>query len=135
VLARGGERKNTALAGAHTGSVASKGTVREWSDDRGMGVIDSADTPGGCWVHFSHVVTDGLGSLRPGDQVMFTYEALPQDEFNYLAVLVWPPGVSPETPPRARHHDGPSAAYQSRLTIRWSDGTVTEGIPDQKRHK
>jgi hypothetical protein len=30
-------------------------------------------------------------------------------------------------------HIGPSAAYQSSLTIRWPDGTVTHGIPDQTR--
>jgi cold shock protein len=108
----------------------SEGTVREWSDDRGWGVIDSADTPGGCWVHFSYIVTDGLGTLMPGDHVTFTYEALRQDEFDYRAVLVWPPGVEPGTPQRARHYDGPSAAYQSSLTIRSSDGTVTRGLPD-----
>jgi cold shock protein len=113
----------------HTGTVASKGIVREWSDYHGWGVIDSADTPGGCWVHFSHLVTDGVDSLKPGDQVTFTYEALPQDEFNFRALLVWPPGVKPGTPPRARHQDGPSTLYHSRLTIRWPDGTVTEGIP------
>jgi CspA family cold shock protein len=112
--------------------VTSKGTVREWDDDHGLGVIDSADTPGGCWVHFSHIVTDGMGSLRPGDQVTFTHEALPQDGFSYRAALVWPPGVKPGTPPRAPRQDGPSSAYQSRLTIRWSDGTVTEGMPDHK---
>jgi cold shock protein len=99
-----------------------------------MGVIDSADTPGGCWVHFSHFVTDGEGRPRAGDQVTFTYEALPQDEFSYRAVLVWPLGADPGTS-RAGHQDGPSAAYQSRLTIRWSDGIVTERIPDQKRGK
>ncbi len=30
-------------------------------------------------------------------------------------------------------HTGPSAAYRSSLTIRWPDGTVTHGIPDQAR--
>jgi CspA family cold shock protein len=96
-------------------------------------VIDSADTPGGCWVHFSTIVTDGSGTLGGGDPVTFTYEALPQGEFSYRAVLVWPPGVAPGTPQRERRQDGPSAAYRSRLTIRWPDGTVTEGMPDQKR--
>jgi cold shock protein len=120
---------------ARNDRVTSRGTVREWDEDRGFGVIDSADTPGGCWVHFSAVVTDGLGSLSRGDQVTFTYEALPQDEFSYRAVRVWAPGVKPGTPQRKSRQDGPSAAYQSRLTIRWSDGTVTEGIPDEKRKK
>ena len=116
-------------AGPHTGTVASKGTVREWSKDHGIRVIDSPDTPGGCWVHFSHIVTDGAASLTPGDRVTFTHEALLQDEFSYRAVLVWPPGVKPGTPPRARRQEGPSTAYRSKLTIRWSNGTVTEGIP------
>ena len=91
-------------------------------------MIDSADTPGGCWVHFSDVVTDGAGSLTPGDQVTFTYEVVSQDGFNYRAVLVWPSWVTPGTPPRAQSQDGPSTAYQSRLTIRWSDGRVTDGL-------
>jgi cold shock protein len=113
-------------------TVASTGVVRDWSDEHGTGVIDSAETPGGCWVHFSHIVTDGVGSLMAGDQVSFTYEAFAQDGFSYRAVLVWPPGVKPEAPSPADHQDGPSAAYQSTLTIRWSDGTVTKGIPGKK---
>ena len=116
-------------AGPHTGTVLSKGTVREWSEDHGIGVIDSPDTPGGCWVHFSQIVTDGAASLTPGDRVTFTHEALLQDEFSYRAVLVWPPGVKLGIPPRARRQEGPSTAYRSGLTIRWSNGTVTEGIP------
>ena len=59
----------------HTEGVLSEGTVREWSDDHGWGVIDSADTPGGCWVHFSMIVSEGFRSLNPGDHVTFTYEA------------------------------------------------------------
>lgn len=99
--------------------------MREWSDDRGTGVIDSADTPGGCWVHFSHVVTDGAASLSPGDRITFTCEAVRQDEFNYRALLVWPVGVKPGTSPRARDQDGASNAYRSSLTIHWSKGTPT----------
>ena len=84
------------------------------------------------WRKISQVVIDGVCGLTPGDEVSFTYEALPQDEFSYRAVLVWPPGVRPGTPLRARHHVGSSTAYQSRLTIRWSDGTFTEGIPGKE---
>lgn len=115
----------------HTEGMPSEGTVREWSEDEGWGVIDSTETPGGCWVHFSNIVTDGLGTLTPGDHVTFTYEAGRQDGFDYRAVLAWPPGVEPRTPQLAPDHHGPSAAYQSSLTIRWSDGTVTRGIPDR----
>ena len=112
----------------HTEGVLSAGTVREWSDDHGWGVIDSADTPGGCWVHFSMIVSEGFRSLRPGDHVTFTYEAPGQDGFNYRAALVWPPGVRPGTPQRPAQ-ERPSAAYRSSLTIRWPDGSVTKGVP------
>ncbi|MDQ2815938.1 MAG: cold shock domain-containing protein [Actinomycetota bacterium] len=101
----------------------SEGTVREWSDDHGWGVIDSADTPGGCWAHFSVIVSPGYRSLEPGDRVAFAYEAPGQDGFSYRAVQVWPPDVSPESLPPGE----PSAAYRSSLTIRWQDGSVTKG--------
>ncbi|HEX4087816.1 MAG TPA: cold shock domain-containing protein [Trebonia sp.] len=104
----------------------SEGTVREWSGDHGWGVIDSADTPGGCWAHFSVIASPGYRSLKPGDRVAFAYEAPGQDGFSYRAVQVWPPDVSPESsqpPPPGE----PSAAYRSSLTIRWLDGSVTKG--------
>jgi len=116
---------------AHTGGMPSRGTVREWDGDRGWGVIDSADTPGGCWFHFAEIVVpEGLGTVRVGDNVTFTHEAVRQDGFNFRAVLVWPPDVSPGTPQRAHPHHGSTSGYQSRLTIRWADGSVTEGIPE-----
>jgi CspA family cold shock protein len=102
----------------------SDGTVREWSDDQGWGVIDSADTPGGCWVHFSNIVSGGYRSLTPGDRVPFTHEAGSQDGFGYRAILVWPPGAKPAAPQRQDDH---SAAYRSSLTIHWSDGSITKG--------
>lgn len=116
-----------------TSPVPSTGIVREWNDDQGLGIIDSEDTPGGCWVHFSNIVTDGFRTFAPGDHVAFTHEAVPQDGFHYRAISVWLPGVKPGTLPRVRRQDGPSAAYHSELTIRWPDRTVTEGIPDQER--
>jgi cold shock protein len=108
--------------------VLSEGTVRAWSDDDGWGVIDSADTPGGCWVHFSMIVSQGYRTLEPGAHVAFTYEAPGQDGFSFRAVQVWPPGVSPESPQQPPP-DEPWAAYQSSVTIRWPDGSVTKGIP------
>jgi cold shock protein len=105
--------------------VTSAGTVREWNADEGFGVVDSPDTPGGCLVHFSHIVADGYRSLRPGEQVTFTFESPGQDGFDYRAVLVWPPGVRPGTPPPDAV-EGPTAAYQSRLTIHWK----RSGRPD-----
>lgn len=114
--------------GGHTGCMP-RGTVRFWNDDEGWGVIDSADTPGACWVHFSNVVSNGFSRLMPGEQVTFTYETARQDGFDYRAVLVWPAGIEPEASQGAVHVEGPSAAYRSSLTIRWPDGNVTTGIP------
>jgi len=109
----------------------SEGTVREWNGDEGWGVIDSAATPGGCWVHFSAIAVDGLRGLTAGEHVTFTYEAARQDGFGFRTTLVWPPGAEPGTPPQALH--GPSAAYQSSLTIRWSDGPLREAFPARRR--
>lgn len=55
--------------------MTSEGTVREWREGEGWGVIDSAATPGGCWAHFSAIEAQGYRSLEPGSQVRFTYEA------------------------------------------------------------
>lgn len=85
--------------GAHNEDMVSHGDVREWNEDEGFGVIDSPDTPGGCWAHFSSIVMDGYRSLAAGDPVAFTCEAGLQDGYDYRAILVWPPGVEPGTPP------------------------------------
>lgn len=108
----------------------SVGTVREWNEEEGTGVIDSEDTPGGCWVHFSNIVTGALGTLTPGDQVTFTYEALPQAGFGYQAVRVWPPEVKPGTP-QAAPGRSPLPAYQGWLAIRWDDD---EGSQELGQH-
>lgn len=31
------------------------GSVRSWFGEEGWGVIDSPETPGGCWAFFSHI--------------------------------------------------------------------------------
>jgi cold shock protein len=98
--------------------MATDGIVREWNDDEGWGVIDSAETPGGCWAHFSHIVMEGYRSLRPGEHVTFSHEAAAQDGFGHRASRVWPAGAGPDTPVRGERRTGPSA-YQSRLTIHW----------------
>ena len=40
-------------------------TVRTWSDEEGWGVLDCAETPGGCFAHFSDVQMLGFRSLAP----------------------------------------------------------------------
>lgn len=74
-------------------------TVREWHDDLGWGVLDSPETPGGCWTHFSVVETPYLGSmdgaavseyksLTAGEVVELEWETPGQDDFDYRAVVV-----------------------------------------------
>jgi CspA family cold shock protein len=72
--------------------------VREWNEDEGFGVIDSLDTPGGCWAHFSSIVMAEYRVLAAGDPVAFTCEEGRQDDYDYRAILVWPPGVEPGPP-------------------------------------
>jgi CspA family cold shock protein len=45
------------------------GTVRVWHREEGWGVIDSPDTPGGCWAHFSHLWNDKIPEPGPGEVV------------------------------------------------------------------
>lgn len=106
----------------------SHGTVRYWDDDEGFGVLDSADTPGGCWAHFSVVVMDGFRTLAPGDPVAFIFEQGRQDGYSYRALQVWPPGVDTGTPlPEPTElPDGVSIT----LTIKSPDGTVVTYGPD-----
>jgi CspA family cold shock protein len=77
-----------------TGTAGTTGTtkavVRTWSNIDGWGVVDSADTPGGCFVHFSVVEKPGYRSLTPGTEVELEWEALAfdQDGFRYSALRV-----------------------------------------------
>ena len=87
--------------------------VREYHVDGGWGVIDGADVPGGCWVHFSAIVTDGFAELIPGQQVSFYAEAAAQDGFRFRAVKVWTGEREPTRPPGGER----SRSYRSRLTL------------------
>ena len=89
-----------------------------WHPDEGWGVIDSADTPGGCWTHFSAVLVPGLRTLDAGALVEFTYEAAGQDGYPYRAVEAWPAGRTPVRTPQVW---GPSAAYTSTVTFTFGD--------------
>lgn len=47
----------------------SVGTVTQWHNDKGWGVIDSPDTAGGCWFHYSHLWAGALPQLQPGESM------------------------------------------------------------------
>jgi cold shock protein len=93
--------------------MTSQGTVRVWHAEEGWGVLDSADTPGGCWAHFSAVLVPGHRALDDGAAVEFTAENAEQDGYSFRAVEVWPAG---RTPVRGEVSEA-SAAYRSTLTL------------------
>ena len=92
-------------------------SVREWHDELGWGVLDSLETPGGCWVHYSHIDVDGYRSLHGVSTVLLDYEPVGQDGYSYRAVRVDVPGREPDPPTQPSSGD----AYRSRLTIEWDD--------------
>lgn len=69
-------------------------TVRLWDEEEGWGVIDSEETPGGCWANFAAIEMPGYRFLTAGDSVILEWEPGEQDGFDYVAVRVTP---SPET--------------------------------------
>lgn len=66
------------------------GTVRTWNEADGSGVVDSPETPGGCWTHFSVVEVDGYRHLVPGQSVQLDWDERGQDGYPYRAVRVTP---------------------------------------------
>ncbi|MGC0423622.1 cold-shock protein [Embleya sp. AB8] len=67
-------------------------TVREWYEEEGWGVLDSAETPGGCFAHFSDIEMAGFRTLDPGRQVRLEWEApgFRQDGYDFRARRVVP---------------------------------------------
>lgn len=65
------------------------GLVRLWRDDKGYGVIESADTaPWDIWAHFSFIEGTGFKTLTVGEQVEVTYHRAKQDSYRYVAIRV-----------------------------------------------
>lgn len=92
--------------------------VRDWNDLDGIGVIDSPETPGGCWMSWSALHVAGRETAREGQRVEFSYEQVAQDGYDYRAVRVLLEGVPPG-PPKVVREGG--AAYQSELHIAFDD--------------
>jgi CspA family cold shock protein len=68
------------------------GTVREWHDDDGWGVLDCAELDSPCWAHYSALEMDGYHRLTPGAEVTAVIERVEQDGYHYRAVSVTPHG-------------------------------------------
>ncbi|PWI16206.1 hypothetical protein DI272_20080 [Streptomyces sp. Act143] len=68
--------------------------VRDWYDEEGWGVLDSPETPGGCFAHYSDIRTKGpdYRNLTPGQRVELAWEApgFKQDGYDYRAVSIVP---------------------------------------------
>jgi len=67
-----------------------RGVVLEWLPGEGWGVIETPDTPGGCWAHVSAVQMTGYRELTPGQQVRVRRERPVQDGYSFHAVSVIP---------------------------------------------
>lgn len=70
--------------------VESVGVVRDFDPEEGWGVIESADVPGGCFVHYSNIDMAGYRVLRAGQRVTFTFETpgFEQDGCPHRALVV-----------------------------------------------
>lgn len=77
------------LAGMSTRGTT-RGTTREWSAEEGWGVIDSPQTPGGCWTHFSVIQAEGYHALSAGQEVELEWDSPGQDGYPFRAVRVHP---------------------------------------------
>ncbi|WP_413769070.1 cold shock domain-containing protein [Rhodococcus pyridinivorans] len=64
------------------------GVVRVWHGELGWGVLDSSETPGGGWAHWSHIDTTGFCALEAGEVVDFEWEERGQDGCRFRATRV-----------------------------------------------
>lgn len=65
-----------------------RAVVRSFDPELGWGVLDSPETPGSCWVHWSVLGMDGYRGLEPGQAVTVEWEAGEQDGYDYRALRV-----------------------------------------------
>jgi cold shock protein len=91
------------------------GVVRVWHAAEGWGVIDSEDTPGGCWAHYSSVLVPGYRALGAGQPVTLDVERAEQNGYSFRAIEVWPAGQEPHR--TESEGSGAPSAYHSTLTI------------------
>lgn len=68
------------------------GIVREWHGELGWGVLDSPDTPGGCWAHWSNIDGTGFRALTVGAAVQLELEPAQQDGYSFRATRIQPLG-------------------------------------------
>ncbi len=112
-------------------TMAALGKVSYWSAEEGWGVISSAETPGGCWVHFSAAAEGGFQDLAEGQILEMDYEKVEQDGYSFYATRVWSPGA----PPDRSVEDEASMSGPAEGELRFTTGdddpmqTRTRGLP------
>jgi cold shock protein len=96
------------------------GVVRGWDAAQGWGVVDSEETPGGCFVSFANIDGAGYRQLTVGQEVEFTYEEAEggQDGYAYRALRCALPGGGEAQPTVETEQD---SAYRSIRTITWDE--------------
>lgn len=67
-----------------------RGIVKFWRAEKGWGGIESDETPGDVWVHFSAIDMPGYRELSAGQPVEFRYEPAIQDSWRFRATWVRP---------------------------------------------
>lgn len=86
--------------------------MRTWDEEAGWGVIDSEDTPGGCWALFAEVLVPGYRALTPGQQVEFEARVASQEGYEFVAERITPSGSADLPPPRSNQG---GEGYRSEL--------------------
>jgi cold shock protein len=112
--------------------MTSTGTVKFWHRDEGWGVIDCADTPGGCWANFAAIwsdikptagpgesVSSGFLELFPGEHVTFAWKELTlSNRFGYEFIASW---VHPQ-------RDPPTFRIEP---VEWSHSPASKSSPQE----
>ena len=65
-----------------------RGRVKFFRSEKGWGGIESDETPGDVWVHFSVIDADGYRELIQGEAAEFRYVPQEKDSWRYVATWV-----------------------------------------------
>ena len=88
--------------GVHDREMSTRGTVRSWDPQSRSWVVDSPQTPGGCWLPSSAVVEGkGASEFGVGDLIDFEWEhstAEVSQGLRYRATQAWPQRQMPRNP-------------------------------------
>jgi CspA family cold shock protein len=65
-----------------------RGRVKFFKAEKGWGGIESEETPGEVWFHYSDIEGEGYRSPDAGEEVECRYRAAQQDSWQYIATWV-----------------------------------------------